>query len=342
MGAYFFRRALLMIPTFLGITFLVFTITRFVPGGPIEQMMVKMQMAESESGGGSSDFDGSVQIPDSVREELEKQFGFDKPFYLAYLDWVSDVVTLDLGTSYKYREPVWNIVKSRFPVSIFLGLTGFLLAYFICIPLGIYKATRHGGVFDFSSSVLIFMAYSVPGWALGGLLLVLLGGGSFWDVVPLGGFRGDNWDELSTWAKITDQLHHMILPVFAYTIGSFATLTILMKNSLMENLGQDYVRTAFAKGLGERRVVLIHALRNSLIPICTGLGHALSLVMAGSYLVEKVFNIDGIGYLGYTSIIERDYAVVMGVLVINVFLMLLGNILSDVLYVLVDPRIRFS
>ena len=342
MGAYFFRRALLMIPTFLGITFLVFTITRFVPGGPIEQMMVKMQMAESESGGGSSNFDGSVQIPDSVREELEKQFGFDKPFYLAYVDWVSDVVVLDLGTSYKYREPVWNIVKSRFPVSIFLGLTGFLLAYFICIPLGIYKATRHGGVFDFSSSVLIFMAYSVPGWALGGLLLVLLGGGSFFDVVPLGGFRADNWDELSTWAKITDQLHHMILPVFAYTIGSFATLTILMKNSLMENLGQDYVRTAFAKGLGERRVVLIHALRNSLIPICTGLGHALSLVMAGSYLVEKVFNIDGIGYLGYTSIIERDYAVVMGVLVINVFLMLLGNILSDVLYVLVDPRIRFS
>ena len=342
MGAYFFRRALLMIPTFLGITFLVFTITRFVPGGPIEQMMVKMQMAESESGGGSSNFDGSVQIPDSVREELEKQFGFDKPFYLAYVDWVSDVVVLDLGTSYKYREPVWNIVKSRFPVSIFLGLTGFLLAYFICIPLGIYKATRHGGVFDFSSSVLIFMAYSVPGWALGGLLLVLLGGGSFWDVVPLGGFRADNWDELSTWAKITNQLHHMILPVFAYTIGSFATLTILMKNSLMENLGQDYVRTAFAKGLGERRVVLIHALRNSLIPICTGLGHALSLVMAGSYLVEKVFNIDGIGYLGYTSIIERDYAVVMGVLVINVFLMLIGNILSDVLYVLVDPRIRFN
>jgi microcin C transport system permease protein len=342
MGAYFFRRALLMIPTFLGITFLVFTITRFVPGGPIEQMMVKMQMAESEAGGGSSNFDGSIQIPDSVREELEKQFGFDKPFYLAYLDWVSDVLVLDLGTSYKYRQPVWDIVKSRFPVSIFLGLTGFLLAYFICIPLGIYKATRHGGVFDFSSSVLIFMAYSVPGWALGGLLLVLLGGGSFFDVVPLGGFRGDNWDDLTTWGKITDQLHHMILPVFAYTIGSFATLTILMKNSLMENLGQDYVRTAYAKGLGERRVVLVHALRNSLIPICTGLGHALSLVMAGSYLVEKVFNIDGIGYLGYTSIIERDYAVVMGVLVINVFLMLIGNILSDVLYVLVDPRIRFN
>lgn len=346
MGAYFFRRTLLMIPTFLGITFLVFTITRFVPGGPIEQMMVRMQMSgESEAGGGRAGgggLEGGVQIPESVRKELEKQFGFDKPFYLAYVDWISDIAVLDLGTSYKYRQPVWDIVKARFPVSIFLGLTGFLLAYLICVPLGIYKATRHGGVFDFGSSVIIFMAYSVPGWALGGLLLVLLGGGSFWDLVPLGGFRADNWDELSAWAKITDQLHHMILPVFAYTIGSFATLTILMKNSLMENLGQDYVRTAFAKGLGERRVVLVHALRNSLIPICTGLGHALSLVMAGSYLIEKVFNIDGIGYLGYTSIIERDYAVVMGVLVINVFLMLLGNILSDVLYVIADPRIRFS
>jgi len=343
MGAYFFRRALLMIPTFLGVTFLVFTITRFVPGGPIEQMMVKMQMAASESGGGGGGgFEGIVQIPDSVREELEKQFGFDKPFYLAYIDWVSDVLTLDLGTSYKYRQPVWDIIKARFPISITLGLTGFLLSYLICIPLGIRKAIKHGGVFDFSSSVIIFMAYSVPGWALGGLLLVLLGGGSFFDVLPLGGFRSDNFEELTAWGKVTDQLHHMALPVFAYAIGMFATLTILMKNSLMENLGQDYVRTAFAKGLGERRVIMVHALRNSLIPICTGLGHALSLVMAGSYLVEKVFNIDGIGYLGFTSIIERDYAVVMGVLVINVFLMLIGNILSDVLYVLVDPRIRFT
>ena len=274
MGAYFFRRALLMIPTFLGVTFLVFTITRFVPGGPIEQMMVKMQMAASESGGGGGGgFEGIVQIPDSVREELEKQFGFDKPFYLAYIDWVSDVLTLDLGTSYKYRQPVWDIIKARFPISITLGLTGFLLSYLLCIPLGIRKAIKHGGVFDFSSSVIIFMAYSVPGWALGGLLLVLLGGGSFFDVVPLGGFRADNWDELSTWAKITDQLHHMILPVFAYTIGSFATLTILMKNSLMENLGQDYVRTAFAKGLGERRLVNLQLAEHSVFGRILGVRH---------------------------------------------------------------------
>ena len=157
----------------------------------------------------------------------------------------------------------------------------------------------------------------------------------------MGGFRSDGWEDFTLWHKITDQLHHTILPVMAYAVASFAALTVLMKNSLMENLGQDYVRTAFAKGLSERRVIFGHALRNSLIPISTGLGHAIGLVMAGSYLVEKVFNINGIGYLGYTSIIDRDYAVVMGILVINVLLMLVGNILSDVLYVLVDPRIRF-
>jgi microcin C transport system permease protein len=186
------------------------------------------------------------------------------------------------------------------------------------------------------------VGYSIPGWALGLLLLVMFGGGSFYGIFPLGGFRSDDWAELSLLGKIADQVHHTILPVAAYAAGSFATLTVLMKNSLMENLGQDYVRTAFAKGLSERRVVLVHALRNSLIPICTGLGHAIGLLMAGSFLVERVFNIDGIGYLGYSSIIERDYAVVMGIYVINTLLILVGNILSDLLYVLVDPRIRFS
>ena len=171
---------------------------------------------------------------------------------------------------------------------------------------------------------------------------MLLGGGGFWDVFPLGGFESANYAELSLWGKVKDRLWHTVLPVIAYMVGSFATLTILMKNSLMENLGQDYVRTAFAKGLSEPRVIFVHAFRNSLIPLCTGLGHAVGILMAGSYLIEKVFNIDGLGYLGYTSVIDRDYAVVMGVLVFNTFLVLLGNILSDVLYVLADPRIRFN
>jgi microcin C transport system permease protein len=334
---YFARRLLLMIPTFVGITFVVFTITRFVPGGPIEQMMAKWQAAAAEGGGM-----GGVELPPDVRAALEKHYHLDVPFWVAYLYWLKDILTGNLGISYKFNQPVFSVITARFPVSIYFGTLGFLLSYSVCVPLGIWKAIKHGTAFDFLSSAVVFVGYSVPGWALGTVLLVLLGGGSFFDVFPLGGFRSPDWAELSIGAKIADQVHHTILPVFCYAVGSFATLTVLTKNSLMENLGQDYVRTAFAKGLSERRVILVHALRNSVIPLCTGLGHAISLVMAGSYLIEYVFNIDGIGYLGYSSILDRDYAVVMGILVFNTVLGLLGNILADVLYVLVDPRIRFS
>lgn len=342
MTAYFLRRLLLMIPTFIGITFLVFTITRFVPGGPIEQMLVKMQMAGGEAGGSSGGQQISVDIPTAELEALKKKFKLDQPIWIAYPSWLGDVLTLNLQDSYKFNAPVLDVITERFPVSIYLGLLGFLLAYSVCVPLGVLKAVKHRGVFDFTTSALVFMGYSVPGWALGAVLLVLFGGGTFFDLVPLGGFRSENWHELGFFDKILDQAHHTILPVLSYTVGSFAALTILTKNSLMENLGQDFVRTAFAKGLTERRVIFVHALRNSLIPVCTGLGHALGVIMAGSYLIERVFNIDGIGYLGYTALIERDYAVVMGILVINTLLVLLGNVLSDVLYVLVDPRIRFQ
>jgi microcin C transport system permease protein len=334
---YFLRRALLMIPTFIGITFVVFAITRFVPGGPIDQMMARWQSA-SEGGLGAS----TVEIPPDLRLALERHYHLDVPFWMAYLYWIRDVLTGNLGTSYKYNLPVFDIITARFPVSLYFGLLGFVLSYGVCVPLGIWKAIRHGTAFDFVSSALVFVGYSVPGWALGTVLLVFLGGGSFLDWFPLGGFRSPDWSELSMGAKVVDQVHHTILPVFCYSVGSFATLTVLTKNSLLENLGQDYVRTAFAKGLSERRVLLVHAMRNSLIPLCTGLGHAISLVMAGSYLIEYVFNIDGIGYLGYTSIVDRDYAVVMGILVFNTALALLGNLLADALYVLVDPRIRFS
>jgi len=342
MGAYFLRRLLLLIPTFLGITFLVFTITRFVPGGPVDQMLASMQAVATEGGAGSGGIESTVEIPDAVLEALQARYHLDKPFYVAYLMWLGDILTLNLGTSYKFNVPVFDLIVQRFPISIYFGLIGFSLAYSVCIPLGVYKAIRHSSTFDIASSALIFVGYSIPGWALGAVLLVLFGGGSFFDLVPLGGFRSENWDELSMVGKILDQAHHTILPVLSYAVGSFASLTVLMKNSLMENLGQDYVRTAFAKGLSERRVILVHALRNSLIPICTGLGHAIGIIMSGSYLIELVFNIDGLGYLGYTSVVERDYAVVMGILVINTLLILIGNILSDVLYVLVDPRIRFT
>ena len=346
MTAYFIRRFLLIIPTFIGITMAVFVVMQFVPGGPVERQIMRYQMAAMTEGGGGGGISvsgrGSNALPEEQIEEIRRYYGFDKPVYVRYGKWLWNVLHLDLGTSYIYQDPVWDVIKSRFPISIFLGLTGFVLSYLVCIPLGVMKAVRHGSRFDFFTSVLVFLGYAVPGWALGTALLVLFGGGSFWALFPLGGFWPDNWEYLSTWGKITGQLYHMALPVFCYMVGAFATETILTKNSLMENLGQDYVRTAFAKGLSERRVIFVHALRNSLIPLVTGLGNAISLILAGSFLIERVFNIDGMGYLGYTAILQRDYPVALGILVIGSLLMLVGNILSDIIYALVDPRIRFQ
>jgi len=371
MTAYFVRRLLLIIPTFIGVTIIAFTITRLVPGGPLEREIMRIRQASAggESGaGGSSITDPTAQIPKESLAELKKAFDLDKPGYQAYFLWIGRIVRLDLGRSYTYREPVWGLVVQRLPISMTFGLTGFVLAYLISVPLGIFKALKHGSTFDFITSGIVFVGYSIPGWALGALLLVFLASGRFWDVFPLGDIKTGSyedlpavakmidddaetvsddfgtfdWDRLSLPAKIVDRVYHMCLPVFCYMMGMFASLTILSKNSLMENLGQDYVRTAFAKGLAPRRVIFLHTLRNSLIPLATGLGHALSFTMAGSYLIEWVFNIDGIGYLGYTSILGRDYTVVMGVLAINTVLILTGNIFSDILYALIDPRIRFE
>ena len=342
MSAYFLRRFLLIIPTFLGITLVVFVITHFVPGGPVERQLMRLRMATMTEGGAGFGGRGDLSLPEGAVEQIRQYYGFDKPVHIRYALWLWKVVHLDLGNSYIYQDPVWDVIKTRFPISIFLGVTGFLLSYLVCVPLGVLKAVRHGSRFDFISSVIVFLGYAVPGWALGTALLVLFGGGSFWSVFPLGGFRSDNWEYLSFGQKVVDQAQHMFLPVLCYMVGEFATLTILTKNSLMENMSQDYIRTAFAKGLHKRRVIFVHALRNSLIPIATGLGHVFSLILAGSFLIEKVFNIDGMGYLGYTSILQRDYPVALGILVIGSLLMLVGNILSDIIYAVVDPRIRFK
>ena len=341
MTGYFVRRFLLIIPTFIGITLAVFFVMNFVPGGPVEREIMRYRMAVATEGGVAGGAP-TVEIPEEALREMRRYYGFDKPVYIRYASWLWKVLHLDLGQSYVYQDPVWDVIKSRFPVSIFLGLSGFFLSYLVCIPLGVFKAIRHGSRFDLLSSLTVFLGYSIPGWALGTALLVLFGGGSFWNVFPLGGFRPSNWEYLNFFEKVVAQIHYMFLPVLCYTIESFATLTILMKNSLMENLGQDYVRTAFAKGLSERRVIFVHALRNSLIPIATGLGNEIGLILAGSFLIEKVFNIDGMGYLGYTSILQRDYPVALGILVVASLLLLVGNILSDMIYVIVDPRIRFQ
>lgn len=343
MFSYFIRRFLLLIPTFFGITLITFMILQVVPGGPLEMEIMRIRMGGAMGEGPSSTSSSSgISIPESAMEEIKKFYGFDKPIYERYIVWVGNLFKLNLGKSYVYAEPVWDVITSRFPVSIYFGMISFLLTYLVCIPLGVYKAVKNGSTFDIISSAIVFIGYSIPGFALGAFLLVMFGGGSFLDWFPLGGFRSNDYDTLSSVDKIKDQIHHTVLPVISYVISGFATLTILTKNSVIENLSQDYIRTAFSKGISEKRVIFYHALRNSLIPIATGLGHFLGILVAGSFLIETVFNIDGIGLLGYKSIVQRDYPVVMGLLVINTLLLLIGNIISDIIYAIVDPRIRFK
>ena len=249
-----------------------------------------------------------------------------------------------LGHSEKHNEDVGTLIWNRLHISALFGITGFFLSYLICIPLGIMKALRHGAKFDIISSFIVFLGYSIPNYALAAILLSLLATGNVFDVpiLPSRGWRPEDWEQLNLMGKMIGQLKHAILPIMAYMVGAFATLTILMKNSLMENLSQDYVRTAFAKGLSEKRVIFFHAVRNSLIPIATGIGGIIGLFLAGSYLIEKIFGIDGIGLLTFKAIGSRDYGIIMGFLVIGIIIKLFGNLISDLCYALIDPRIRFK
>ncbi|MGI9293896.1 MAG: ABC transporter permease subunit [Pseudomonadales bacterium] len=341
MAAYFLRRFLLIIPTFLGITLLVFAITRFVPGGPIERYMTAAMMAAGERGGGGQ----IVQMQQNTLSEdqlaeLKAYYGFDKPTLSSYFSWLGRILRGDLGYSTRYNEPVWDVIKSRFPISIFYGIATLIITYGVCIPLGIAKAIRHSTSFDNISSALVFIGYAIPGYVVGIALITAFA--SHWELFPLGEFVSDDFDSYSTTGKIVDVMHHAVLPLIAYVAGSFAVTTFMMKNALMDNLAADYVRTAIAKGLPYRQAIFGHAFRNSLIPIATSFGGNISLILTGSFLIETIFNIDGFGLLGFESLLDRDYPVVMGILVISSILFLLGNILSDFCVALVDPRVKFG
>ena len=249
-----------------------------------------------------------------------------------------------LGHSEKHNESVGTLIWNRLHISAFFGLTSFILTYLVCIPLGILKALKHGAKFDTFSSFIVFLGYSIPPYALAAMLLSMFATTNIFDtpILPSRGWRPEDWENLSLLGKWIGQIKHAFLPIIAYMVGSFATLTILMKNSLMENLSQDYVRTAFAKGLTEKKVIFFHAVRNSLIPIATGIGNTIGLFLAGSYLIEKIFGIDGIGLLTFKAIGTRDYGIIMGFLVIGVLIRLFGNLISDLCYALIDPRIRFK
>jgi microcin C transport system permease protein len=341
--SYFIRRLLLIIPTFLGITLVCFGLIQFVPGGPVEQAL--MQMRGMQSGEAATGIDASAQLTESYRQQLEIRFGFNRPFHERYLKWlIHDRLGMRMD-SYKFtNKTAWQLIKERFPVSLVFGLTGFVLSYLICIPLGIGKALRNGTPFDFASSTIVFIGYAIPAFAFGMVLKMLLSGTVDWglDIFPLGGFETADFNELTLSAKIADRFMHMFLPVLCYVIGNFAVLTMLMKNSLLDQVGQDYIRTVLAKGGSSRRAIWGHALRNALIPIATGFGGIMTVMFAGSVIIERVFEIPGMGRLSLDAIVGRDYAVFMGILSLTSILGLLGRVVSDFCYVLIDPRITFE
>ncbi len=340
MFKYLLRRLFLIIPTLFGITLIVFVIINLAPGSPVEQRL--QQLRFGGGGGETAKGSGDSAVSEEVIEALKKQYGFDKPMHERYLIWLGNLSRLDFGESFAYEEPVVDVIIGKFPVSIQFGIVAFFLSYIVCIPLGIIKAMKKGSAFDLFSSFILFVLYSIPPFMLGILLIVYFSGGSFLDLFPIGGLTSDEYASMNFADKLWDRVHHAILPLTCYVIGSFTTLTLLMRNSLLEEISKDYVRTARAKGLDEVKVVLKHALRNALIPIATGVGSFLSVFFAGSLLLESIFQLDGIGLLSYSSILARDYNVIMGLVFIQSVLFLVGNIISDLLYVVVDPRIDFQ
>ncbi len=344
MTDYFLRRILIMVPTFLGITLVTFVVINLAPGGPIERMLADIRFGAAMSGTGEGGLGGITHegVTEDIIEELRRQFGFDKPLLQRYGIWLVNLARLDFGTSFVHDEPAIAVIISKFPVSLQFGVASFVLTYLICVPLGVLKAVGDGTQADTASSVLVFIGYAVSPLMLGILLIVLFGGGTFLDWFPIAGSSSDFYELMSPWEKAADRLHHAVLPLFCYLIGNFATLTLLMKNAFLEELGKAYVVTARAKGLTERQVRYGHALRNALIPIVTGLGSFLGIFFVGNLFIEQIFSLDGMGLLFYNSLLARDYPVLLGVLTLVSITLMLGNLLSDFLYIVVDPRIDFA
>jgi len=347
MYAYILKRLLLMMPTLVGIMLITFTVTQFVPGGPVEQLIQQLQGqgigGEAGGGGARRLYRGDSGLDAEKLEELKRLYGFDKPAHERFLKMMGSYLRFDFGDSYYQQRSVIDLVVSKLPVSASLGLWTFLIVYLTCIPLGIKKAVRDGSHFDVTTSTIILVGYAIPGFVLGIMLLVLLGGGSFWDVFPLRGLTSDNWDELSLIGKIGDYLWHITLPVISLVVGSFAVMTMLTKNSFLEEIRKQYVLTARAKGLTETTVLYKHVFRNAMIPLVTSFpGAFIGAFFAGSILIETIFSLDGLGLLSYESIIKRDYPVVLGTLYLFTLIGLVAKLLTDICYVWVDPRIQFE
>lgn len=362
---YILKRLLLMIPTLLGIMLISFAIVQFVPGGPVERMIAQLQgnsvdatarfgggggnadMAVGASGGSAegaaSKYRGAQGLDPEFVAELEKMYGFDKPAPMRFFQMVKHYAVFDLGESYYRDVSVLDLVLEKMPVSISLGLWSTLIIYLISIPLGIKKAVKDGQPFDIWTSAIVFFGYSIPSFMFAILLIILFAGGRYFDLFPIRGLTSDNWAELSWWRASLDYIWHMVLPITALVISGFAGLTMLTKNSFLDEIGKHYVQTARAKGLAENRVLYGHVFRNAMLIVIAGFPSAfLAIFFTGSLLIEVIFSLDGLGLLSYESVINRDYPVVLGTLYIFSLMGLLTTLIRDVVYVLVDPRIDFE
>lgn len=354
MGAYILRRLLLIIPTLFGILLINFTLVQFVPGGPIEQIISKVQSEADQFGdvtGSSSTvssvtgstYEGAQGLSPEFIEELEKEFGFDKPAYQRFFLMIGNFLRFDFGESWLYGRSVSELVWDKLPVSITLGLWSTLLSYLISIPLGIRKAVKDGSRFDSITSSMIIVAYSLPSFLFAVLLITLFAGGSYWQIFPLRGLSSGVCADGETWCQIKDYAWHAFLPVIAVSISGFASLTLLTKNSFLDEISKQYVMTARAKGLTERKVLYGHVFRNAMLIVIAGFPAAfLGAFFGSSILIEQIFSLDGLGRLGFEAAVGRDYPVVFGTLFIFGLIGLLVNIISDLTYVFIDPRIDFE
>ncbi|HEY3076914.1 MAG TPA: microcin C ABC transporter permease YejB [Burkholderiales bacterium] len=351
MWSYILKRLLLMIPTLFGVLLITFVVIQFVPGGPVEQMVAQLQgrdVGGGEAGGraaaaaGLAGYRGRQGVDAAKVEEIKKLYGFDKPPHERFAQMVGQFARFDLGRSFFHNKDVWQLIKEKLPVSISLGLWTFLLTYLISVPLGIAKAVRAGSAFDTVTTFIVLLGYAIPSFVLGVVLLVYFGGGTFLQWFPLRGIVSSNWHELSLLHKVTDYFWHITLPITAMVIGGFAVITILTKNSVLEEIRKHYVMTARAKGVSERKVLWRHVFRNAMIPIMTGFPAAfVAAFFTGSLLIETLFSLDGLGLLSYESVIRRDYPVVFGSLFVYTIIGLATNLIRDLTYLWVDPRVKF-
>ena len=361
MTAYIIRRLLLVIPTLIGIMTVNFVIIQIAPGGPVEQMIAKLQgeavsATERLSGGGedvkgqnkavsekTSKYRGAQGLAPELVEEIEQMYGFDKPVHVRFFNMMLDYATFDFGDSFFRDQKVVDLVLEKMPVSISLGIWSTLAIYLVSIPLGIRKALKHGSRFDVWSSTVVILGNAIPTFLFAILLIILFAGGSYFSWFPLRGLVSDNISTLPWWQQILDYFWHLVLPITAILIGSFASLTMLTKNSFLDEINRQYVITARAKGIAERRVLYGHVFRNAMLIIIAGFPAAfIGMFFTGSLLIEIIFSLDGLGLLGFESTIQRDYPVMFGTLFIFTLLGLIVGIISDIMYTVIDPRIDFE